>query len=614
MALSIYDKPAESVHENQYVPVPFQELLQVSKLAEERHNQVQQQEDQLHNALLSIKAIPGNATRRANEISQGYEQKINDIASSHKGDWRSTHDALHSLGRDIANNFARGEVSDLQNSYASYNATLGEFSKGQDSGRYEGQEDVAKHNLITRPYLGYNKAIGEGRQGVRFAGGTVGKYYDIGKDAEALIHDWKPDQTIGGLVRGRDGHFYSRETNESVDQSEVATTVLNQLKTDPKYQGQLNDMNVYQNDINHTKGIDYSGNMLKKLSDNLSYKAAYNKTSIEDHVNPTAEKDMEDNQTLSFTGNTPVIDLHDNSFNDILDATEKKVRDTNVAGLGYGVDEAGVANRQDKSTEPNSSISPTYNVNKLSKDQQAIFNNVAKAIGVSDRDEDTKNVNVNRYMKLLQDQQISTPAESIPDIKYPSGKKGAEGLTDHVFGENIIKNKKITGDYINRAFFDPSTGKTLTGTEFSDNVISKQDKDTPIKVVNKYSSKNPFPAMTGDDKFANSYQVVVGNKQYVMSAANEEWVTDNKGNKHDLNVPARIINKLADSKRVGGIPKEISLPLGNKATSTYTTNGFELVPQGSSTPIRDENGELPKDESQALQLLFQQVIEPSSKP
>ena len=240
----------------------------------------------------------------------------------------------------------------------------------------------------------------------------------------------------------------------------------------------------------------------------------------------------------SFQYETPMVDM-EMAFD--TDKLEKRDRSSKFPGTYTG--------STYYSPNQNLSLEDVSNVKKridsfgtLTSKEQEVYDGIANNVfGVNPKKVtgatlDNLNKQIKGYIDGAKKVKMSTYSTSISsNEEYPGG-KGSSGLTKMVFGDDKVSKNGITGAFINEDYWSPETGK-MSGTEFQKKVLSELEDGTPISIVSEFNYKNPFVVLTGGDKrFASSYQVVVGGKQYVMSNTQEMIDGHNVSqDKQDLN-------------------------------------------------------------------------------
>lgn len=576
MASNRYTQLQPTQYQSQYIPLPFQELAQIGQMQQKKADDTLDSAYKLQDLMNSVKSIDQHSPYKK-QLHDKYYQKIEDLTNRivDKGDLTAGRD-LNKVAREWMNDPLRQE---LENSYLNYEVyKKDKIAKGDKYGqwwdptnkfkgtlneqiepfRYTGMGERQDHQKRAEEMMNNIKASGSDQEYFNIDPNT-GNILSIKKGYEGIGQKrvkQLAEQKIGDFLSTKEGEDYAREFMfRNPDKNQV--DLLNSIST-----------YLYNAGSNQIFGKSSSGQ-------DFNYAPEY--------INK-----QKTTKEFVLGEDTPIVNLTQNIFdtdklskslrfdNDFFKSTGELTETALKLGI-KSLDENKLTKEDIKKLEA-TGITPKYG--KLNEQEQKIYDNLSKHMFPNITNKDELNGKIKQYLDNMSNQQISTYAETISNnIKFPSGKNGAEGLTETVFGGNKVGENKTTGNYIDRNFYDPETGKLLSGTQFFEQVLSEQEKDTPITINNQYSNKNPFTILTGDDKFSRSYQVTIGNKQYIMSGANKEIIRTPEGDQ-DQSQYDKLINKIS---RVQFSPDkfgEFNIPAPVNGTFKYTKAEIQQTNDG----------------------------------
>ncbi len=552
----------EQQYVSSYIPLPLDLMMKSGQMKQGEHDKQLEDTYKMEDLMKSVNAIDEHKPFKR-QLENKYLGQINDVADQIQKTGTSDPGQIRRIARNWENDPLRQE---LETSYA--NRQLEQKKKIELGDKYAPWGD---------PNAGFQGIDNSGNiQPLRFSG--FHERQDHQKKAEDMMNGLKPS--------GEDAKVFNIDPNTG-----------DILSVKKGYEGIASNWvkkvaNLKTKDfINTIEGGDFvrqftaQNGRQPNQSDVANY--LYNAGANQISGKSTNEQELqrapeylhkEGKPSMIFDEKTPIVDLAKNAFD--TDKLVKKDRSASFPGQftgSMGAYTPGASGEQIKDAN-----NKKVDYGTLTEQEKKIYDGISKNIfpGITNKDE--LNSKIKTYLDNINGKQVSTFAESIPDdVTYPySGdKKGAEGLTHSVFGGDKVSDVGSTGHYINRNFYDPESGKTLSGTQFYDNVLKNSDKNAPIQVTNQFSNKNPFTVLTGDDKFARSYQIVVGNKQYIMSGADKEIIRTKQGD-IDQSANDRFINKISRIQYSPDKQGEIDVPIRIGDKSKYSKAEVKINSDG----------------------------------
>jgi len=235
----------------------------------------------------------------------------------------------------------------------------------------------------------------------------------------------------------------------------------------------------------------------------------------------------------------------------------------------------------------------------------------------------------NLYSKLGK-VEIGNTYVGVDNVDYAGFGKGVKGLTEMYFGSTKLNEAGSTGSYKNTEFYDPETGKVIPGEEFGKLYLSKNRTEEHsergnIYVNSKSIGDNPIAKITGNEKFANNYQVNVGGKNFYMAS-----VKSYEGSPR-LSLALKttaIANKMYNKLRFNPNQDRTFTTIGNQQikarydenTGSYIVSGDEitlfntvLFNDVKSTTMSFRTAEEAMGTLTDLEIKFQQLVQENKK-
>lgn len=537
---NFYDQTFDFKPVSSYVPLPLDAIMKAGAMKQQTHDaiidDVAKEQD-----ILKIDADP-HRMGIANQLVGSYNNELSKIADEYiKNDNPSeVNRKLHQFKSKWANDQTRIGIEHSKKSYDEYLKDKQDYLK---NGKFDptikgGYDNYAEDTPIDKN--GNFQAFSH--QGMYTAENTfdeakkqMGEIAKDGSEFKGMVTDPKTGELIidpmgaywsstsGGqgikepkvvsiakaksedfLTTNAGRYFIDRALGFHVDYRNIPDDVKEQLK-------QMAAQHLVSAAANQIGWVSKSGNEANFIPDWMRQEA----------------KDATNGEHV-FGDETPMVNIAEN----VLDLDKLVKKDRGSIETTYGAGAKGFRDPKFKYQKYVADI----RYGTLTPGEQKVYNGIASNVfGVKDvsklneQQKDKLNSDIKVYMTNLSNTKKSVFAESIPGQNVYGGQKGAEGLTKNIFGDTKVSGVGVTGRYINEEFFDPSTGTTMSGSQFHDDVLSKQGKDQPIMVTSKYNYKNPFVELTGgDERFASAHEVVVGNKTYIMSNTDEKIRTVDK--------------------------------------------------------------------------------------
>lgn len=230
MGVNIFDKPIES----QYIPLPFKELAAAGDVLRKVSGEAQTQAEGLLGDI-AVNAIPGYDTQRRNEIIQGYEDKISQVADIYENDPFEARRQIRKIGADVKKNLTRGELGAIEGSFQNKKAYVSNQKKLMDEGKITPQ--TFRYNMRqAQRYEGIGQADEFGGYG-SFSGREGAGFFDIPKEFNTFVANYKPDVYPDGIIpvnMNGETMFIDARTRERVDDNELRGALSTLLATNPK--------------------------------------------------------------------------------------------------------------------------------------------------------------------------------------------------------------------------------------------------------------------------------------------------------------------------------------------------------------------------------------------
>lgn len=560
-----------------FQPVDFNEILQLGLMKERQYAQGQAESDDFLSSLYNIKSLDQDAPIRRQKLSE-YESELNKTLDEAKGDYSKIFPKIGSLKR----RFARDES--LQDIQAKYNQDQELIKQIKDKrSDFQGQEAMVYDLYRNRPNKAYT-----GQQEVapgiynKLNYGILPVYSDISGDISKEFKTFKGLASSLGFADMGNGYFRTG-TNEEVPASKVENAVKGYIIGNPKYQQQLQDMNSYY-------GEEYTKNYLNNLIASIQNREAGNKLDVDYHKNWMLEKEM-DNQTkvspqVMYNEESPAVDIKN-----------KNLLNADDFVLGAGTKESSQATKE-AVTSMGGWLTLDYKVKNqkdiyknLPQEKQSTYANIANKVNstlfdrvksgkATEQEAKILNTEVQKALNNISNTKIGSIFQSIdPDITYPSGKKGVDGLT-----ETVVQNLQ------NRKIYDPESGRTYDGRDFMEDVFNKAIKNQEkIYVPGESDGQNPYTMLTGNPAFSNSKQMFIGNKMYIVSDADNELKRTTTGNIVNLSKIAQETNQTYNLRFTPD--KKEQLIINNKNFGSYEYNSQSGAYEGQigTQSIKSDN-------------------------
>ena len=522
-----YDSPAQASFINTYSPIPFNELMQAGAMKEKQYetglNSLQQNYEDTNN----LKYIPNSKDEQY--IKQTVIPHAKSIFEKYSTEDLSDPIVIRQLRMELNNGIDTQRIKDIQNSYEGYKQYIGERAKLQQKGKLSPIEGNPNNNWDSSINGTFQQLPNEWSDPIK---GLQDRYFD------GLKSQTMRNPHTGQPIPDARGYYTSAITANRIAQ-ETESNLDNALATPD---GQ-NAVALYRHQYSIPSTIS-DKDVLRQAMLGAGHKYIEDKT----EGSPWTERELKGrdekpNDPVRGVEKTPLVEVGQNRG---VKSTDFDLQ--NISKIGgwfsrnYPSITGNVTDFKNSTTNDLPYSTKEYNKDLLNKPEvQNIIKLMPKELQDKFshlKDEDWVKNNPIKSNELQSDlygklkntySQIEKSLQegSYMQAYYPKAEEGikdskinnVKDQTDYIFGTNELK-KISSGNYINREFIDPRTGETMSGEDFGNNVIKKEAKKNEngnISINGEYHYEHPFVAISGNDNFANSYQVSVNGKQYIMS-------------------------------------------------------------------------------------------------
>lgn len=510
-SISRYDSPAQSQFVNTYVPIPFNEMVQAGQVMQRQYETGMDALQQVYDDTYNIKYIPGSMDEQyvKSSVIPATKQVFEKYIQMDMGDPVVRRQAIMDLNSKID----KQKINKIQESHAGWVDNQKWRQKLQAEGKYA--------DYLDTPDEGYNTDV----QGV-YNKLTPAKM-DYRQEAEQYFNNLRPDSRIvGNQVVGIIDEKKLQKTARGNVQSFLDSTAGSQKLIE--YRKRTGDYDSRPEDIAYNYLLEVGKEKLTREHQGFvpEYMTAGSKTK------PTTSEYFR-------VERTPIINLKERKVK----SSDFDPKTSRQRGDLPSFSSMGVTLLDNTSKDRNKPFTyldkaPLFEkevknlVNILPQEAKEQYDQLTRGNLSYTNPDEYKRIQKEFYGKLKNTySQLENDLQqgSYLNAYYPDEIQGipesrlnnVDTQTKYIFRTNKLKELSA-GQFANREFIDPESGKSYNGKEFYDDIVKEELNDNEegnIAVTGNYHYENPFVALTNNDNFSNSYQISVNGKQYVMSGS-----------------------------------------------------------------------------------------------
>lgn len=512
MAITRYDRPAESNIVNTVTPIPFEQMMQAGQMMANQYDQGMDALQKVYDDTYNIKYIPGSKDEQyvKQQVIPAAREVFEKYISQDMGNPLVRRQAIMDLNSKID----KQRINKIQESWTGWADNQKWRQKLQAEGKYADYLDTPDSGYDTDMMGVYNKL-------------TPAKV-DYRQEAEQVFNNLEPDSYIkGNEVMYTINQKKLQNTARGAVQS-FLESVAGQQKLQ-EYRRRTKDYDTHPEDIAYNYLMEVGKEKL--MNRHAGFLPEY---MFKDNTKtPTSE--------YFKVERTPVVSIQNRKLKStdfaekLRTAIDRDIKGVTTTQYGfavpqYGADKGVSDYGYDTSLLNNKEVKNLVSI--MPEEYKKQYDQLTKSNLKNDNPEEYKQKIGDFYSKLQNTyKQIEQDLQqgSYLNAYYPDQVNGipesrlnnVETQTKYVFGTNKLKELG-SGQLSNREFIDPNTGKVYSGKDFYDEVVKEElddNEEAKITTNGKYHYENPFVAMTNNSNFSNAYQITVNGKQYIMSGS-----------------------------------------------------------------------------------------------
>lgn len=558
-------QPAQNTLQ-QYVPLPFQEMMTAGQAVQGRADQTRATEDAFLDDLLKAKVLPGDV-EALKKYSRDFQTVIDEANKGNISD-PTVYQNIKSKIRSIATD---QDFIDMQTNYAYHQQALKNLQKAKNSSNYG--DDIPYDYL--EGFNAYN-ANGGVKGGNVLGDNTFVNGVNINKDMKEYFNDIPKDGNESLVAMG---NYYSKTGWSGISKDKIGTAAMNSFETFADGPGGSRLGHKY--DIAVKEGQLDPNTMGKKewmfnqfLATGLRRVGMEYTTNADQVYNHAYDKELEriEKQKDDYTAMSDPYESLNHSIVGGLSDMYKNTKADKVLNFSEGA-----AGRSTTVSNPELTRQQkdTKFYNSLDANQKKIIDNI-RGVTASNPKGTLSMKEAVDYLDKVKDNKVSSV--------YQAFGKGPSEKVKYKIENNM-------GSYM---FFNVGTGQMEEANDIYKKIDPKNKN--AIVVRGQYNPDNWIPDILPDqdaaDQFAQSYLVMINGNQYAVSQPLQERA----GQQH---FNAVIENKISSASRKG---MPIDVPVGAKGNVHVKYN------EGSGYTLTFNNKSVTYPTAQGAALEFENLI------
>lgn len=214
--------------------LPAKMMAETMQAVETRNDELNNSLNLLDDSLAKIQYLEPDK-QRVKQIVNEYQNKINSLVeniSSNPTEWRKYSSDVKNLGKELANNYTKGELAAIQGNYSAYQNWLKEDNERFKKGDITSEWLSSAKNKYLSEFNGTNYDNNLGAYN-SIKTEALAKHVDLNKKFDDYLKDVKANSTdVKNTTIGTQWLIKTENGNEWVDEARLAQIAANKLSAD----------------------------------------------------------------------------------------------------------------------------------------------------------------------------------------------------------------------------------------------------------------------------------------------------------------------------------------------------------------------------------------------